>query len=170
MSAAGVLVTGVATGQGWLIAGGVAIGGVGMLAAVLGLRGDSLYAGPQEPQIPVDRLTTYASPPNEPIEPALPRRGRARFEEEGDRMATEDTRQEFQQIVERLTADYPSLGRGPGLPWSRPVRITVLAVGGVVWGLLSIAMVAWGWRGVALTGAVAAITAAVLTIDARRRR
>lgn len=84
-------------------------------------------------------------------------------------MASEDTRQEFQQIVERLTTDYPSLGRGPGLPWPRPVLISMMVIGGVVWGLLSIAMVAWAWRGVVLTVSVVAITAVALTLDARRR-
>ena len=169
MSAAGVVVTGAVAGSGWLIAGGLAISGVGMLAAVLGWRDDVFYGGSQDAQAAVDSLATYASPPSGPGEPAQPRRGRARFEEEGDRMASEDTRQEFQQIVERLTTDYPSLGRGTGLPWPRPVLITMSVVGGVVWACLSVAMVAWGWRGVALTGAVVATTALTLSLDARRR-
>jgi membrane associated rhomboid family serine protease len=84
-------------------------------------------------------------------------------------MASERTRQEFDRIVERLTSDYPSLGRPPGLPWSRPVLITIMTVGGVVWALLSMAMVAWGARGVALTGGVAAIAALAAAIDTRRR-
>ena len=65
-------------------------------------------------------------------------------------MASRDTRQEFEGIVERLTADYPSLARTGLPPWPRPVLITVLAVGAVVRGFLSVAMVAWGRRGVAI--------------------
>jgi hypothetical protein len=84
-------------------------------------------------------------------------------------MASEDTRQEFQQIVERLTTDYPSLGRGLGLPWPRPALVAMSVAGGVVWALLSIAMVAWGARGVALACAVVAATVLTLTLDARRR-
>ncbi|GIE93013.1 hypothetical protein [Paractinoplanes rishiriensis] len=155
MTAAGLLVT----GHGWLVAGGLAIGGVGVLAAVLSLRDASFYAGSQEPCTAIDRLPTYASPPN----------GFTRFEEEGDRMAAEGTRQEFEQIVERLTADYPSLTH-EGLPWPRPVLITMLSVGGVAWGLLSVAMVAWGWRGVVLTGVVAALAAGGVAVDLHRRR
>lgn len=84
-------------------------------------------------------------------------------------MASEGTRPEFDRIVERLTSDYPSLGRPPGLPWSRPVLITVMVAGGVVWALLSIAMVAWGARGVALTGVVVTLTALAAAVDHRRR-
>jgi hypothetical protein len=159
------VVIGVVTAHGWLIAGGLAISGVGVLAAaVFGLRGQ-----------PVDRFATYASSPNgtdEPTEPAsgTQRWGCARLEKEGDPMASEGTRQEFEQIVERLTTDYPSLGRPPGQPWSRPVLVAVLVTGGVVWGLLSVAMVAWGWRGVVLTGVVAGLAALAAIVDARRRR
>jgi hypothetical protein len=85
-------------------------------------------------------------------------------------MGSRDTRHEFEQIVERLTEDYPSLGRAPSRPWPRPVLITVLVVGGVGWGLLSIAMVAWGRSGVILTCAVVAVAAIAAVIDARRRR
>lgn len=155
VTAAGLLVT----GHGWLVAGGLAIGGVGVLAAVLSLRDARFCAGSQEPYTSIDRLPTYASPPN----------GFTRFEEEGDRMAAEGTRQEFERIVERLTADYPSLTR-KGLPWPRPVLITMLCVGGVLWGLLSVAMVVWGGRGVVLTGAVAALAGAGITVDLHRRR
>jgi hypothetical protein len=84
-------------------------------------------------------------------------------------MASEGTRHEFDRIVERLTSEYPSLGRPPGLPWSRPVLITVMAVGGVVWALLSMAMVAWGARGVALTVAVVVAAALAAAVDHHRR-
>jgi hypothetical protein len=89
--------------------------------------------------------------------------------QEGEQMATEDKQRQFDQIVERLTADYPSLRRIPR-QWPRPVLITVLCAGGVGWGLLSVAMVAWGAAGIALTCAVVAITGAVLVADARRPR
>ncbi|MEU4242719.1 hypothetical protein [Actinoplanes sp. NPDC026619] len=84
-------------------------------------------------------------------------------------MATSDKQRQFDQIVERLTTDYPSLRRVPR-QWPRPVLITVLCVGGVVWGLLSVAMVAWGAAGVALTCAVVAITVAALVADSHRIR
>jgi hypothetical protein len=84
-------------------------------------------------------------------------------------MATEDRQRQFEQIVERLTADYPSLQRVPRL-WPRPVLITVLTVGGIGWGLLSVAMVAWGAAGVALTFGVVALAAAALYVDGYRRR
>ncbi|GAA2608947.1 hypothetical protein [Paractinoplanes durhamensis] len=84
-------------------------------------------------------------------------------------MATEDKQRQFDQIVERLTTDYPSLRRLPR-QWPRPVLITVLSVAGVVWALLSVAMVAWGARGVALTLAVVALSAVALAVDNYRRR
>jgi hypothetical protein len=169
-----VLVTGAVTAQGWLVAGGLAISGVGVLVAVLGIRRDgSFYAGSQERLTPVDNFATYASPLGGSADPAQPGPcgcGRARCDdEERDQMATEGTRQEFDQIVERLTTDYPALGRPAGLPWSPRVRIAVAVAGSVVWGLLSVAMVAWGWRGLVLTGAVAAVAAAVAALDIRRR-
>jgi hypothetical protein len=74
-------------------------------------------------------------------------------------MGNEDTRQEFEGIVERLTADYPSLARTGTPPWPRPLLLTVLIVGGLTWAFLSMAMVAWGARGVVLT--VAVVLAAV---------
>lgn len=85
-------------------------------------------------------------------------------------MATEDKRHQFEQIVDGLTADYPSLSRAPRRRWPRPVRITALVVAGLVWGLLSVAMVAWGARGVVLACTVVAITAAVFAVDAQRQR
>ena len=84
-------------------------------------------------------------------------------------MASERTRHEFDRIVERLTSEYPSLGRQPGLPWSRPALITIMAVGGVVWALLSMAMVAWGAPGVALTVGVVVLAALAAAVDDRRR-
>ena len=85
-------------------------------------------------------------------------------------MGSRDTRHEFEQIVERLTTDYPSLGRTSRRPWPRPVLVAVLVVGGVGWGLLSVAMVAWGRVGVILTLTVVAVAAIVAAVDARRRR
>ena len=83
-------------------------------------------------------------------------------------MATEDKRREFDEIVSRLTTDYPSLARR-GKPWPRAVQITVLSVGAVVWGLLSVAMVAWGWRGVVLTCSCVCLAIAGLILDRYRR-
>jgi len=83
-------------------------------------------------------------------------------------VATEDKRREFDEIVERLTIDYPALARR-GQPWPRAVLITVLSVGAVVWGLLSVSMVAWGWRGVVLTCSVVCLAAGALTFDRYRR-
>ena len=85
-------------------------------------------------------------------------------------MASRDTRQEFEDIVERLTADYPSLGRAGLPPWPRPVLITVMIVGGLVWAFLSIAMVAWGLWGVVLTCATVLATAATLAVRSHRWR
>lgn len=85
-------------------------------------------------------------------------------------MGTEDTRQEFDGIVERLTADYPSLARTGTAPWPRPLLITVMIVGGVVWAFLSMAMVAWGWPGVVLTCAVVLGAVAALAIRNYRWR
>jgi hypothetical protein len=83
-------------------------------------------------------------------------------------MGARDTRHEFDEIVGRLTADYPSLARTSR--WPRPVLIAMLSVGGVVWGLLSVAMVAWGWRGVVLTCAVVAATGVAIAVDNWRWR
>jgi len=84
-------------------------------------------------------------------------------------MATEDKQRQFDQIVERLTDDYPSLRRVPR-QWPRAVLIPVLCVGAVVWGLLSVAMVAWGAAGVALTCAVVVLVTGALVADHYRRR
>ena len=84
-------------------------------------------------------------------------------------MSTEDKRREFDDIVARLTTDYPTLTRRPWPRWPRPVLIAVLVTAGVVWGLLSVAMVAWGLRGVALTAAVVTVAAFAAFLDARKR-
>ncbi|GAB2568963.1 hypothetical protein Aab01nite_08320 [Paractinoplanes abujensis] len=83
-------------------------------------------------------------------------------------MSTEDKRREFDDIVARLTTDYPTLSRAPWPRWPRPVLITVLVAAGVVWGFLSVAMVAWGVRGVLLTCAVVTVAAVAAVLDARK--
>ena len=83
-------------------------------------------------------------------------------------MSTEDKRREFDDIVARLTTDYPALSRAPWPRWPQPVLVTVLVAAGVVWGLLSVAMVAWGARGVAMTCAIVTVAAVAAVIDARR--
>jgi hypothetical protein len=85
-------------------------------------------------------------------------------------MGTEDKRREFEEIVTRLTTDYPSLARPAGRPLPRHVLIPVAVVAGVVWGLLSVAMVVWGARGVALTCTVVVLAGIAATVDSRRRR
>ena len=83
-------------------------------------------------------------------------------------MGTNDRQRQFDEIVARLTADYPSLaGRRR---WSRQTLIILAVVGGLAWGLLSVAMVAWGAAGVVLTCAVVAILGAGAAADAYRRR
>ena len=57
----------------------------------------------------------------------------------------------------------------PGTPWPRPVLISVLVAGALAWGLLSILMVVWGWRGVVLTAAVVLLVAAVGAYRSRYR-
>jgi len=83
-------------------------------------------------------------------------------------MELNDRRRQFDEIVARLTADYPSLAGRP--KWPRRVVVTVAVVGGLVWALLSIAMVAWGAVGVVLTCAAVAMTGAVIAVDAYRHR
>ena len=85
-------------------------------------------------------------------------------------MGTEDKRRQFDEIVAHLTAEHPSLARIPRPRWPRSVLILVLVVGGLTWGLLSVSMVAWGWKGVALTCTVVACTLAVAALDTYRRR
>jgi len=83
-------------------------------------------------------------------------------------MGTDDKQRQFDQIVARLTADYPSLAGRRRWPWR--VLFTVAVVGGLIWGMLSVAMVAWGAVGVVLTCAMVAIVGAGLAVDAYRRR
>jgi multisubunit Na+/H+ antiporter MnhB subunit len=83
-------------------------------------------------------------------------------------MGTDDKQHQFDQIVARLTADYPSLAGGRR--WSRRVVIVAAVLGGIVWGLLSVAMVAWGAPGVVLTCCVVAAVALTLIVDSYRRR
>jgi fatty acid desaturase len=83
-------------------------------------------------------------------------------------MATNDRQRQFEQIVAQLTADYPSLARRRR--WSRSVLIAAAVVGGIVWGLLSVAMVAWGATGVVLACSVVALTGAAVAVDAHRHR
>ena len=83
-------------------------------------------------------------------------------------MGTNDKQRQFDQIVARLTADYPSLAARPGR--SRRFVVTVAIVGGLLWGLLSVAMVAWGTAGVVLTCALAAIFGTGTAVEAYRRR
>jgi hypothetical protein len=82
-------------------------------------------------------------------------------------MGTDDKQRQFDQIVARLTSDYPSLaGRRR---WSRRALITMAVVGGLIWGLLSVAMVAWGATGVVLTCALVVILGVGAAVDAYRR-
>ena len=83
-------------------------------------------------------------------------------------MGTNDRQRQFDEIVARLTADYPSLAGSRR--WPRRVLIYAAVLGGLVWGLLSVAMVAWGAIGVVLTCAVVAIVGAGIAADAYRRR
>jgi hypothetical protein len=85
-------------------------------------------------------------------------------------MATEDKRRQFDEIVDRLITDYPSLARPAGRHIPRSMLIPLLATGAVLWGLLSVSMVAWGWKGVVLTCTVVALTAITLVVDAYRHR
>jgi hypothetical protein len=83
-------------------------------------------------------------------------------------MGTNDRQRQFDQIVAQLRTDYPSLnGRRR---WSRRVLITTAVLGGIVWALLSVAMVAWGAAGVVLTCSVVALTGAALALDSYRHR
>jgi hypothetical protein len=83
-------------------------------------------------------------------------------------MGTNDRERQFDQIVARLTADYPSLaGRRRR---SRRVVAALAVLGGLIWGLLSVAMVAWGAVGVALTLLVVAAVIAAVAVDEYRWR
>lgn len=82
-------------------------------------------------------------------------------------MGANDRQRQFDQIVAHLTHDYPSLtGRRR---WSRRVLITAAVTGGLLWGLLSVAMVAWGVAGIVLTCAIVAVLGAGAALDAYRR-
>ncbi|MFI6071819.1 hypothetical protein ACIA5C_09545 [Actinoplanes sp. NPDC051343] len=83
-------------------------------------------------------------------------------------MGTNDRQHQFEQIVAQLRADYPSLGEQRR--WPRHVVVTAAVLGGILWGFLSVAMVAWGAAGVLLTCSVVALTAAALGADAYRHR
>ncbi|GAA4607245.1 hypothetical protein BJY16_006230 [Actinoplanes octamycinicus] len=83
-------------------------------------------------------------------------------------MDSDRDQREFDRIVARLVDDFPGLaGRRP---WPRRVRAAVAVVGGLLWGLLSVAMVAWGTAGVVLTVVVVAAVATLLIADHYRRR
>ncbi|MFF5290686.1 hypothetical protein [Paractinoplanes globisporus] len=83
-------------------------------------------------------------------------------------MEANDRQRQFDQIVAQLAADYPSLtGRRR---WSRRLAVTVAVLGGLAWGLLSVAMVAWGVAGVLLTCGVAAVIGTGVAVDGLRRR
>jgi hypothetical protein len=83
-------------------------------------------------------------------------------------MGTNDKQHQFDQIVARLTADYPSLAGRPRR--SRRFLTTAAVLGGLLWGLLSVAMVAWGAAGVVLTCAVVAVIGTGIAVDAYRQR
>jgi fatty acid desaturase len=83
-------------------------------------------------------------------------------------MATNDRQRQFDEIVARLTADYPSLAGRRHRP--RHVLITLAVLGGLAWALLSVAMVAWGAAGVILTVAVVAVTGLAIALDSYRHR
>lgn len=83
-------------------------------------------------------------------------------------MGTDDKQRQFDQIVAHLTRDYPSLAGGRR--WSRRVLVIAAVLGALLWGLLSVAMVAWGAAGVALTCAVVAVVGGTAAVDAYRRR
>jgi hypothetical protein len=83
-------------------------------------------------------------------------------------MGTNDKQRQFDQIVAHLTADYPSLAGRPRR--SRRFLVTVAVLGGLAWGLLSVAMVAWGAFGVVLTCALVGVIGAGAATNAYRRR
>jgi len=83
-------------------------------------------------------------------------------------MGTNETHRQFDDIVTHLTAAYPSLAGRPRR--SRRFLITAAVVGGLLWGLLSVAMVAWGAAGVVLTCVVVALTGTGIVLDVHRHR
>jgi hypothetical protein len=83
-------------------------------------------------------------------------------------MATRDTRREFDEIVGRLTADYPSLAR-PVHRLPRRAMLTLLAVGGgLLWAGLSVLMVVTGAVGVVITCVVVAVAMGIALYADRR--
>jgi uncharacterized membrane protein len=84
-------------------------------------------------------------------------------------VGTEDKRRQFDEIVAHLTAEEPALARTPRR-WSRSALTTMMVVGGVLWGLLSVTMVAWGTAGVVLTLSVVALAVIAAVIDEQRHR
>ncbi|WP_328473825.1 DUF3040 domain-containing protein [Actinoplanes sp. NBC_00393] len=73
-------------------------------------------------------------------------------------MATRDTRREFDEIVGKLTADYPSLARPVRRRLPRRTLLIVLAVvGGLAWAGLSVLMVVAGPVGVVITCVAVAV-------------
>ncbi|MBG0565874.1 hypothetical protein [Actinoplanes aureus] len=85
-------------------------------------------------------------------------------------MATRDTRREFDEIVGRLTADYPSLTRPVRVLPRRVVRILLAVGGGLLWAGLSVLMVVAGTVGVVITCLIVGAVLAVALTTARRRR
>jgi uncharacterized membrane protein len=83
-------------------------------------------------------------------------------------MGTNDRQRQFDQIVADLRTDYPSLAGHRR--WTRRVLITAAVLGGIVWALISVAMVAWGLTGVVLACSVVVLTGATIAVDAYRRR
>lgn len=80
-------------------------------------------------------------------------------------MATGDQRQRFDEIVEQLTTDDPRFRRlvqEAPRPLSREARTALLVLAGLIWALLSVLMVAWGWPGVMLTVLAMTGTASIL--------
>ncbi|MEU4426509.1 hypothetical protein AB0F81_38295 [Actinoplanes sp. NPDC024001] len=85
-------------------------------------------------------------------------------------MATRDTRREFDEIVGRLTADYPSLTRPVRLLPRRVVLILLAVGGGLLWAGLNVLMVVTGTVGVIITCAVVGVVLAVALHREHRRR
>lgn len=84
-------------------------------------------------------------------------------------MATRDTRREFDEIVGRLTVDYPSLARPVRRRVPRRLLLHVLAVGGgLLWAGLSVLMVVAGALGVVITCVVVAVAMGVALYADRR--
>ncbi|WP_305785581.1 DUF3040 domain-containing protein [Symbioplanes lichenis] len=88
-------------------------------------------------------------------------------------MAAKDQRRQFEDIVARLTADDPDFAetmRAGRSSLSTAARVTLAVAGAIVWGLLSVLMVAWRTPGVILTIAVVLVTLAVAITRERRNQ